>query len=204
MRRAMQLLLLSLIFGTAVVIAPDVTVAESAIISSVDVSALPDKKRTSLGLYVTAKEAASLLQNRTDVALLDVRTPEETMFVGYPEAAAANIPFKLIDPEYSFDANKGSYKLILNPDFVASVRVVLNTPAGKRATAILLMCRSGNRSAQAANLLTEEIGFSNIYSVVDGFEGDKDDNGKRTINGWKNSGAPWTTKVHSDYWFRAQ
>jgi rhodanese-related sulfurtransferase len=62
------------------------------------------------------------------------------------------------------------------------------------------MCRSGGRSAAAVNLLAEN-GFTNAYTVCDGFEGDmleKEDsynNGKRVLNGWKNSGAPWTYDV---------
>jgi hypothetical protein len=44
-------------------------------------------------------------------------------------------------------------------------------------------------------------GFQKVYNIIDGFEGDslKDSdsyqNGKRIINGWKNSGAPWTYKL---------
>ncbi|MCI0469771.1 MAG: sulfurtransferase, partial [Nitrospirae bacterium] len=62
---------------------------------------------------------------------------------------------------------------------------------------ILVMCRSGHRSAAAVNRLTKA-GFMNVYSIVDGFEGDKVKdgesyfNGKRMKNGWKNSGALWT------------
>jgi len=61
----------------------------------------------------------------------------------------------------------------------------------------------GGRSAEAVNILADEGGFSRVYSVVDGFESDKDDNGKRTINGWKNSSASWTITLREDYWFRS-
>jgi rhodanese-related sulfurtransferase len=43
-----------------------------------------------------------------------------------------------------------------------------------------------------------QAGFRNAYTVVDGFEGDRNTNpsspnyGKRTVNGWKNAGLPWT------------
>jgi hypothetical protein len=40
-----------------------------------------------------------------------------------------------------------------------------------------------------------EAGFSDVYTITDGFEGDADKNGDRTRNGWKNSGAPWTYKL---------
>lgn len=49
----------------------------------------------------------------------------------------------------------------------------------------------------AVNRLAEA-GFSNVYQIIDGFEGDpvKDPesvyNGQRLRNGWKNSGIPWT------------
>jgi rhodanese-related sulfurtransferase len=55
----------------------------------------------------------------------------------------------------------------------------------------------GGRSAKCINRLAKA-GFKTVYNIVDGFEGDKvsdknDPNyGKRTKNGWKNSGAPWT------------
>jgi rhodanese-related sulfurtransferase len=64
---------------------------------------------------------------------------------------------------------------------------------------LLLMCRSGNRSASAVNLLAKA-GYKNVYNIYDGFEGDKvqDEasyfNGQRMVNGWKNSGNPWTYK----------
>ena len=65
---------------------------------------------------------------------------------------------------------------------------------------LLLMCRSGGRSALAVNGLAKA-GFTHAYNVTDGFEGDKVDDpesayhGKRMKNGWKNSGSPWTYEV---------
>jgi rhodanese-related sulfurtransferase len=79
-----------------------------------------------------------------------------------------------------------------NADFVAQVKKVVQP--GDR---LLVTCRSGQRSAPAANLLAKA-GFTKVYSVIDGFEGDKVKdpesvfNGQRMKNGWKNSGLPWT------------
>jgi hypothetical protein len=60
-----------------------------------------------------------------------------------------------------------------------------------------LICRSGDRSAAASHLLAEA-GFKNVYSVVDGFEGDLATDGpkagQRAVNGWKNAGLPWSYK----------
>jgi rhodanese-related sulfurtransferase len=82
-----------------------------------------------------------------------------------------------------------------NPDFISQVKEV----AGPTDT-IMVMCRSGGRSAMAVNLLAEA-GFTNVYQITDGMEGDsiKDPEsvfqGQRLKNGWKNSGAPWTYKI---------
>ena len=49
---------------------------------------LPEAKQTVLGLYVTSAEAYEKWQAAPDkVKLLDVRTPEEFLFVGHPEMA---------------------------------------------------------------------------------------------------------------------
>jgi rhodanese-related sulfurtransferase len=56
------------------------------------------------------------------------------------------------------------------------------------------MCRSGGRSAAAANALAKA-GYTNVWSLVEGFEGDKDAAGKRTANGWRNAGLPWDYKL---------
>ena len=60
---------------------------------------------------------------------------------------------------------------------------------------MLLICRSGDRSARAANLLSQ-LGYTSVYTVVDGFEGDAvaagEKRGQRIVNGWKNAGLPWS------------
>jgi hypothetical protein len=49
---------------------------------------LPKAKQTALGLYVTAKEAYENWQAEPDkVKVIDVRTPEEFLFVGHPTMA---------------------------------------------------------------------------------------------------------------------
>jgi rhodanese-related sulfurtransferase len=63
------------------------------------------------------------------------------------------------------------------------------------------MCRSGTRSAKAANVLYD-LGYENVYSVVDGFEGDTSKEGPaaghRTVNGWKNAGLAWTYTIRPE------
>ncbi|QKQ26716.1 rhodanese-like domain-containing protein [Candidatus Reidiella endopervernicosa] len=66
---------------------------------------------------------------------------------------------------------------------------------------IVVICRSGKRSAKAIHLL-HKMGYTNVYSVIDGFESDKSkvlaDNGQRTVNGWKNNGLPWTYALNEN------
>jgi rhodanese-related sulfurtransferase len=67
---------------------------------------------------------------------------------------------------------------------------------------LMVMCRSGGRSAIAVNQLAAA-GFRNVYNITDGMEGDevKDPGsvyyGQRLVNGWKNAGLPWTYDVDS-------
>jgi rhodanese-related sulfurtransferase len=151
---------------------------------------VPENKQTSLGLYVTAKEAYEKWQGDPEnVKIIDVRTPEEYVFVGHP-AMAWNVPLKFL--AYQWDAEKNKPVMKSNPDFVAQVKRLV-----KPTDMILVTCRSGQRSGPAVNLLAEA-GFRNVYSVIDGVEGDKVKDpenvfhGKRMKNGWKNSGLPWT------------
>jgi rhodanese-related sulfurtransferase len=151
---------------------------------------LPQAKQTVLGLYLTAREAwQRCLAEPAQVKLIDVRTPEELLFVGHAPLAW-NVP--AFAQVYEWDAGKGKFPMTYHPDFVARVRSV----AGPGDT-LLVMCRSGGRSALAANLLAQA-GFTEVFNVVDGMEGDTVSDpgsafhGQRLRNGWKNSGCPWT------------
>ncbi|MHC1727468.1 MAG: rhodanese-like domain-containing protein [Syntrophobacteraceae bacterium] len=152
-----------------------------------------ERKQTSIGKYATALEAYLMYRaNPEKIAILDVRTPEEYSLVGHAPAAV-NIPSMLWTGR--FDAGIKDYPLADNPGFEAAVKSRF-----KPDDIILVMCRSGNRSAAAVELLAKA-GFKNLYNVTDGFEGDRiteEDSyskGKRLKNGWRNSGVPWTTDL---------
>ena len=153
---------------------------------------LPKGKQTSLGLYVTAEQAyGKWLGAPDDTMVLDVRTLEEYIYVGHAPMAW-NVP--LASQTYDWDAEKQYFGFQPNPEFIAQVKEL----AGVSDT-ILVMCRSGGRSAMAVNALAAA-GFTNVYQIIDGMEGDavKDPDsvyqGQRLKNGWKNSGLPWTYK----------
>ena len=81
---------------------------------------VPEGKLTSLGLYVTAREAYEMWKADPErVKVLDVRTFEEYVLIGHAEMAA-NIP--LAFPTYTWDADKGNYSVVINPDFIAHVK----------------------------------------------------------------------------------
>jgi hypothetical protein len=68
---------------------------------------LPKGKQTVLGLYVTAREAHEKWKADPEkVKILDVRTPEEYLFVGHP-TMAWKIP--LAAQIYEWDAAKGKF-----------------------------------------------------------------------------------------------
>ena len=157
---------------------------------------IPKEKQTALGLYVTSAEAYEKWQAAPDkVKLLDVRTPEEFIFVGHPEMAQC-IPLGF--QSYRWDEQKGHFDLDVNSQFEAQVRECFDPDE-----TLLLMCRSGGRSAMAANLLAQA-GYTAVWNITDGMEGDlvKDpgspNDGKRMKNGWKNSGCPWTYHLTPD------
>ena len=149
---------------------------------------LPKEKQTALGLYLTAKEAYQLWQaDPENVTIIDVRTPEEFLFVGHPPMAWM-VP--VIAQSYVWDAEKGKFPMTLLPDFVSRVEQVAKPDA-----TILITCRSGGRSAIACNLLAQA-GFKNVHNIIDGMEGDGNGDSESTVQGgWKNSGCPWTKKL---------
>ena len=159
-------------------------------------SQLPAGKQTTLGLYVTATEAYEMWQAAPDkIKIVDVRTPEELIFVGNPDMAW-KIPIATQSDQW--DAEKQKFPMKVLPDFVDRVQTVAEPD-----DTLLVMCRSGGRSAMAVNALAKA-GFSNVYTITDGMEGDsvKDPDsvfdGKRLVNGWKNSGLPWSYRVDPD------
>jgi len=159
-------------------------------------TSIPKGKQTVLGLYVTAKEAYEKWKAEPEkVIILDVRTPEEFLFVGHPPMAW-KIP--IAAQVYEWDAEKGKFPMKLLPDFVARVSEV-----AQPGDTIMVTCRSGGRSAIAVNLLAKA-GFTNVYNIIDGMEGDTVDDpdsvfqGQRMKNGWKNSGLPMTCDLSPD------
>ncbi len=126
---------------------------------------------------VTPHEAYALLQGDPGVKMVDVRTLAERDWVGrviLPEPQHLAIQWSV----YPGGAQ--------NPEFLKQ----LEQQADRHDT-LLFLCRSGVRSRYAAKLATEN-GFAHCFDILEGFEGDRDDQGHRkSIGGWCMRGLPW-------------
>lgn len=124
---------------------------------------------------LTPEEAWTKLEQ--GAILVDVRTEGEWAHIGIPDTKATdNDPLFI---QWTFPGG------IPNPDFIQD----LNDQAPEdRGTELVFLCRSGQRSIAAAIAATQA-GFTS-YNVLEGFEGEPDRYGERTVNGWKNRGLP--------------
>ena len=106
-----------------------------------------------------------------EAVLVDVRTDAEREWVGFvPGAVAA--------------AWKQWPGMAMNPAFDQLVSQAAN---GRK---LVFLCRSGVRSIAAAKRATE-LGLES-YNVLEGFEGDPDENAHRgRKGGWRYQGLPW-------------
>lgn len=109
--------------------------------------------------------------------LVDVRSAEERHFVGHVPNSL-HVPWAV------------GTSLSPNPDFVDSLETQAKPHGGKRAH-ILLLCRSGKRSAQAAAAAIQA-GFRHVFNVLEGFEGELNTDARRGgHNGWRYHRLPW-------------
>jgi rhodanese-related sulfurtransferase len=108
-----------------------------------------------------------------EVVLVDVRSTEERKFVGHV-------------PGSQHVAWATGTALTRNPRFVRELEVKV----GKQAT-ILLLCRSGKRSALAAQAAAAA-GFGRAFNILEGFEGEIDASKQRGAkDGWRFHKLPW-------------
>lgn len=105
--------------------------------------------------------------------IVDVRTNEERKFVGHV-------------PETLHVAWQTGTSLNKNPRFVREVEA-----KARKDSVVLLLCRSGKRSHDAAIALAAA-GFVDVYNIAEGFEGDLNDSQQRgALGGWRHWNLPW-------------
>jgi len=169
-----------------------------------DWSTLDKKKQSKLGLYMTAEQAyKKTMANMDNILFVDIRTPSELNYLGTATVMDVHIPAVFMDTT-AWNDKKHRYKRAENKNFVAEMNKALKKKGLSKNDTVILMCRSGKRSATAANILADN-GYTKVYTVVDGYEGDKlkegKNKGKRMKNGWKNAGLPWTYSLDRDYMY---
>ena len=126
--------------------------------------------------HLEPKSAADFLRENPDALFIDCRSEMEFLFVGHP-VGALHVAWN-DGPDWD-----------VNPHFVGQVKRLAGTNHAKRP--ILLICRSGNRSQEAGEAL-ERAGFTAVYNVSHGFEGELNDRHQRnSLAGWRHDGLPW-------------
>jgi rhodanese-related sulfurtransferase len=122
---------------------------------------------------LTPAEAHEL--SRHGARLVDIRTRAEWEWVGRPPEAVF----------IEWNTWPGGTR---NPNFAEELKAAI-PPSD---TPVMFLCRSGGRSHGAATLAAQ-LGYTQAFNVLEGFEGDKDAEGHRgTIGGWRKAGLPWT------------
>ena len=105
--------------------------------------------------------------------LVDVRTAEERKFVGHVPGSA-HVPWAT------------GTSLTRNPRFARE----LEAKVGGKDAVVLLLCRSGKRSALAAEAAAKA-GLTRVFNVLEGFEGEIDGQQHRgAADGWRCHGLP--------------
>jgi rhodanese-related sulfurtransferase len=131
---------------------------------------------------LTPVEAWKMLEANQRVVMIDVRSSMEYLFVGHPRGSV-HVPW--------IDAPSWT----VNPDFITEVRKVMlgGIGIGEHGddAPVVLICRSGKRSLEAGKLLINN-GFTTVYNVEEGFEGELDgEHHRSTVGGWRFHGLPW-------------
>ncbi|MEQ1674607.1 MAG: rhodanese-like domain-containing protein [Candidatus Nitrotoga sp.] len=120
------------------------------------------------------EEAHELLQAKPTTKLVDVRTRAECDWVG-------RVP-NAVEIEWQ------SYPdMQRNEQFLVQLEQAIS-----KEVPVFFICRSGGRSGAAATAATQA-GYTECYNVLEGFEGDKDEEGHRSLkNGWQAKKLPWS------------
>jgi rhodanese-related sulfurtransferase len=133
---------------------------------------------------VSCEAAWGDLQRSPKAALVDVRTAAEWAYVGVPSLSPIGKSTILIEWD-RFPSGE------LVPDFVGRLESALAKAGVGKDAPIYFICRSGNRSRQAA-LAATAVGYRRCFNIEHGFEGPLGPERHRATPGsWKASGLPW-------------
>ena len=132
--------------------------------------------------HISPKQAWEMIQHEPNLVFVDVRSEMEFLFIGHP-VGSVNIPW-IEEPDWE-----------INPHFVRDIRKLILggviCTEESHCAPIMLICRSGKRSAEAGQLLIESK-FNRVYNINTGFEGDLNEFHQRSaVGGWRFDGLPW-------------
>ena len=129
---------------------------------------------------ISSRECFEKLSIEVNSQLIDVRTKPEWIYVGVPDLSSINK--KVIFVSWQVYPEMGTNKFFENQILESNI---------KKDTNLYFICRSGNRSNNAAEFLISR-GFSNCFNVIDGFEGKLNHQHQRAlIDGWQFNKLPW-------------
>ena len=125
--------------------------------------------------HLSPKQAHEFVRSNPEALFIDCRSDAEYFFVGHA-LGSMHVAW--------YDAPDWDY----NPHFVVDVKKLAGHSLDRP---IVLICRSGKRSVEAAEAL-ESAGFAQVLNVLHGFEGDLNQERQRgKTNGWRHEGLPW-------------
>lgn len=129
---------------------------------------------------VQPSHAWRALQEHASALLVDVRTPAEWTFAGYPDLSSLSKNPLLL-----------SWRLFpqmqLNEAFMEQLQKI----AQDKVAPLYFLCRTGGRSREAAMAATAA-GYQEAYNIEDGFDGPLDEHSRRgTVAGWRAASLPW-------------
>ena len=101
--------------------------------------------------HIESHELVGFLAENRDAILIDVRFGYERAEVGY---VSQSLHIPMYTPDWE-----------LNQDFVRDVSVI-----ARPETPIVIICRTGNRSCDAVDML-EQQGFKRVYNLLQGYVG---------------------------------
>jgi rhodanese-related sulfurtransferase len=128
---------------------------------------------------ITPEDCWALLRENPDAVLVDCRTAAEWEWVGVADLSALGREPLFVEWNHSDGRHNDGFA----DDLLAAGLTAAQRP-------VVFLCRSGKRSALAAEVATAA-GIAPAYNVTDGFEGQIDEQNHRGVGGWRAVGLPW-------------
>jgi rhodanese-related sulfurtransferase len=128
-----------------------------------------EKQAPMTGLLTPVEAWALREAGRVDI--VDTRTDAERDLIGY-------VPGAIAIEWYDYPAKTRNARFLE----LLKEKVQTHRP-------VAFLCRSGVRSHHAAALAAAN-GYA-AYNILEGFEGEKNAQGQRRVNGWQMAGLPW-------------